>query len=108
MQEYPFPVVMPYEYLISVGECTWGDLYIHDYRSHRMYRMKRRKLIGPETDAMEPEEWGESLEEKGGEIIAFESKTLDYINERRYHGLVGTKGTLNSSSKRTRPSLRRL
>ena len=33
MQEYPFPVVMPYEYLISVGECQWGDLYIHDYRS---------------------------------------------------------------------------
>lgn len=33
MQEYPFPVVMPYEYLISVGECSWGDVYIHDYRS---------------------------------------------------------------------------
>ena len=108
MQEYPFPVVMPYEYLISVGECQWGDLYIHDYRSQQIYRMKRRKLIGPETDSTEPDELGESLEEKGGEIIAFESKTLDYINERQYHGLVGPKRMLNSSSKRKRLSLRRL
>ena len=108
MQEYPFPVVMPYEYLISVGECQWGDLYIHDYRSQQIYRMKRRKLIGPETDSTEPDELGESLEEKGGEIIAIESKTLDYINERQYHGLVGTKRMLNSSSKRKRLSLRRL
>ena len=100
--------MMPYEYLISVGECSWGDLYIHDYRYYRVNCMSRRILIGPETDSMEPEESGESLEEKGGEIIAFESKTLDYINERQYHGLVGTKGTLNSSSRRKRRSLRRL
>ena len=22
---------MPYEYLISIGKCEWGNLYIHDY-----------------------------------------------------------------------------
>lgn len=95
---------MPYEYLISVGECQWGDLYIHDYRYHRLHPVRRRKLIGSEPDSMEAEE---PLEEKGGEIIAFESKTLDYINERQYHGLVGLGSKFNCSSSRKRRSLRR-
>ena len=99
-------MVMPYEYLISMGECSWGDVYIHDYRSHRMCSVRRRKLIGSETD-LESEVSAEVEEEKGGEIIAFESKTLDYINERQYHGLVGMEGECDSSSRRKRRSPRR-
>ena len=30
----------------------------------------------------------ENQEEQGGQIIAFESKVLDYINKQHYHGLV--------------------
>ena len=31
----------------------------------------------------------ESQEEQGGQIVAFESKVLDFINKQHYHGLVG-------------------
>lgn len=67
--------------------------------------MRTRKLIDSETEESETEGPEESTGETGGEIIAFESKTLDYINERNYHGLVGMERESDCSSKRKRQRL---
>ena len=30
-QEYPFPIITPYEYEISIGEHSWDAIYMNDY-----------------------------------------------------------------------------
>ena len=59
-----------------------------------------RQLLGEEQDEQEQgqEQGGKNISsndaseeregEQGGQIIAFESKVLDYINKQHYHGLV--------------------
>ncbi|KAK8827593.1 hypothetical protein WA577_007140 [Blastocystis sp. JDR] len=77
--EYPFPIVTPYEYEISLKEREWEAVYIHDYI----------KLLGEEAEEEEEaEEW--SVREEENQIIAFQSTALDYVNQQHYHGLEQT------------------
>ena len=102
---------MPYEYMIAIGKCQWGDLYIHDY-TYVIFMFIMfiivimfitRQLLGEEEEEKDDHPTsseiatrsspdssivGEVEEEQGGQIIAFESKVLDYINRQHYHGLV--------------------
>ena len=57
--------------------------------------MMDRQLLGEEeeqevddSDGIHTSSNSACEESQGGQIIAFESKVLDYINKQHYHGLV--------------------
>lgn len=51
--------------------------------------MIHRKLLGDEVEVVEEKSAEEDLDHSyDGQIIAFESRVLDYINEQHYAGLV--------------------
>lgn len=50
--------------------------------------MTSRKLLEEEEEETENENPVEIVNEEKGQIIAFESKALDFINQQQYCGLV--------------------